>query len=390
MGRVALLLFLALAPQETALRSLDDAMESQLRDFKVPGGALAVAKDGRLLYAKGYRRSDADDPVAADALFRIASISKPVTAVAILDLVERGKLDLDAPAFALLDLKPHVPEGAAVDPRLARITVRQLLHHTGGWDRNRSGDAMFRSVEIARALGLPPPAGAEAVIRFMMGQPLDFDPGTRYAYSNLGYCVLGRVIEKVAGEPYEDHVKKAVLEPMGITRMRLGKSLLEDRAPGEVRYFQADAKPRRSVFEKLGDAETPVPYGSFCIEAMDAHGGWLASAVDLAKFGSRLDRVLEPKSIEIMFAPPPVLKSGAVYYASGWQVRRMEGKGINAWHTGSLPGTATLLVRRHDGFVWAALFNERSPQSGRIDGALHGAADAVKAWPEGDAFPRFP
>jgi hypothetical protein len=91
-----------------------------------------------------------------------------------------------------------------------------------------------------------------------------------------------------------------------------------------------------------------------------------------------------------MFAPPPVLKPAAVYYGCGWQVRRVEGKGVNTWHTGSLPGTSTLLVRRHDGFVWAALFNERGPQSGRIDGALHGAADAVGKWPDGDLFGSFP
>jgi hypothetical protein len=123
---------------------------------------------------------------------------------------------------------------------------------------------------------------------------------------------------------------------------------------------------------------------------MDAHGGWLASAVDLVKFGSRLDRVLEPKSIETLFAPPPVLKSGAVFYGCGWQVRRVDGAKINTWHTGSLPGTWTILVRRHDGFVWAALFNERGGQSGRIDGALHGAVDAVGKWPDGDLFERFP
>lgn len=386
MARIALVLALALAPQEAAIRSLDDAMEAQLRDLKTPGGSLAVAKEGKLLYAKGYGKADLekDAPVPADALFRIASLSKPITAVAILDLVEGGKLDLDAPAFGLLGLKP------TGDPRLEKVTVRHLLHHAGGWDRSKSGDAMFRSVEIAEALGKPAPADADAVIRFMLGQPLDFDPGTRYAYSNLGYCILGRVIEKVTGESYEAHVKKAVLAPMGITRMRLGKSLLDGRAEGEVRYYQRDLKPRTAVFEKLKDVEVPFPYGGFCLEAMDAHGGWLASAVDLAKFGSRLDRVLEPKSIETMFAPPPVLKSGAVFYACGWQVRRVgEGK-INTWHTGSLPGTSTLLVRRHDGFVWAALFNERGPQSGRIDGALHGAADAVGTWPEADLFGRFP
>jgi N-acyl-D-amino-acid deacylase len=385
MTRAVLLLALSVGAQEPPLRSLDDAMEAHLRDLKTPGGALAVAKDGRLLYAKGFGKADLekDAPVAAAALFRIASISKPLTAVAVLDLAEQGKLDLDARAFVLLGLKP------TGDPRLETVTVRQLLQHTAGWDRGKSGDAMFRSVEIAAALGMDAPADAAAVIKFMVGQPLDFDPGTRYAYSNLGYCILGRLIEKVTGEPYEAYVKRAVLAPMGITRMRLGRSLFEERAADEVRYYQRDLKPRDSVFSKV-KGEVAFPYGGFCIEAMDAHGGWLASAVDLVKFGSRLDRVLEPKSVEAMFAAPPVLKQAAVHYGCGWQVRRVEGKGFNTWHTGSLPGTSTLLVRRHDGFVWAALFNERGPQSGRIDGALHGAADAVGKWPDGDLFGSFP
>src|SRR5262245_24818914 len=115
MIRAAPLLFLGSVLQDTGLKSLDEAMEAHLRDLKTPGGALAVAKDGRLLYAKGYGKADLEkeSPVAADALFRIASISKPITAVAVLDLAESGKFDLDAAAFAMLGLKPG-PEG---DPR---------------------------------------------------------------------------------------------------------------------------------------------------------------------------------------------------------------------------------------------------------------------------------
>ena len=111
----------------------------------------------------------------SSALFRIASLSKPITAAAVLRLVEQNRLSLDAKAFALLsDLKPLV--GATVDPRLADITVRHLLQHAGGWDRDASFDPMFRSTEIAAATNTPVPASAEAVIRFMHGPRLDFDP----------------------------------------------------------------------------------------------------------------------------------------------------------------------------------------------------------------------
>jgi CubicO group peptidase (beta-lactamase class C family) len=365
----------------------DAAMTAFMGKSGAPGGALAVVKDGRLAFAKGYGLADVDERTAAEptSLFRIASLSKPITAVAVLALAQKGKLDLDGRAFALLELKP-AEKG---DPRLAEITVRHLLHHSAGWDRDRSGDPMFQSIEIAEAQGSAPPADARAIIRWMMGRPLDFDPGARHAYSNFGYCVLGRILEKVSGESYESHVKKAVLEPMGITRMRLGRSLLQDRAKDEARYAQPDAKAARSVFG--GGRDVPWPYGGFCLEAMDAHGGWIASAVDLVRFASSLDKVLDAKSIDTLFERPPGLKPAPAYYACGWMVRPVGDRGgMNAWHSGSLPGTHSLLVRRHDGLVWAALFNQRSKGDGEIELALHAAADAVTEWPKEDLFPLYP
>jgi CubicO group peptidase (beta-lactamase class C family) len=385
MTRLALLVLLTVAPR---LDAFDAAMAAFMKDHGAPGGALAVVKDGRLVYAKGYGWADVDGKAAVtpESLFRIASVSKPVTAVAILALVRHGKLDLDAKAFALLGLKP----GENGDPRLADVTVRHLLHHTGGWDRAQSGDPMFLSVEIAEAAGDAPPADANAVIRWMMGRRLDFDPGARHAYSNFGYCVLGRILEKVSGEPYETHVRKAVLEPMGITRMRLGKSLLKDRAEGEVRYYQPKATAERSVFGRDGEKGVPWPYGGFFIEAMDAHGGWIASAVDLARFASSLEKVLDAKSLETMLERPPGLKEAPAYYAGGWMVRPVGKEGrANTWHGGSLPGTNTLLVRRHDGLTWVALFNQRSKGDAELDPALHRAADAVAEWPKDDLFPRY-
>lgn len=380
----SLLALLVLAAQEP-LQSFHDAMELQLREYGIPGGALAVAKDGRLILAKGYGLADVDAkaPVEAGSLFRIASISKPITAVAVLKLVQDGRLDPEAKAFTLLDIE--LPQA---DPRLVDITVRQLLQHTGGWDREKSGDPMFRPFDIAEELGLPPPPDAAAVIRFMVGRPLDFDPGARHAYSNFGYCVLGRVIEKISGEPYEDHVRRAVLAPMGITGMRLGRSLLGERAPGEVRYYPVTGAPARPVFTSVKDKDVPWPYGGFNLEAMDAHGGWLASAVDLVRFASSIDRVLDAKTQALMVERPAGLDPESAYYACGWMVRPVGKAGKrNLWHGGSLPGTSTLLVRRHDGLVWAALFNDRSRGEGKIDPALHQAAEAVTEWPRGDQFP---
>ncbi len=388
-----------------SLASFDRAMEQFIAARGMPGGALAVVKDGRLVHARGYGWADREreQPVAPTSLFRIASISKPVTGVAVLQLVEQGRLKLDDRAFDLITQKP-LP-GAKSDLRLRGITIRQCLQHTGGWDRDKSFDPMFRPKLIAEAVKQPAPAGAEAVIRYMLGQPLDFEPGTRYAYSNFGYCVLGRVIERVTGKPYEQFVKEAVLSPAGIKSMRLGRSLEAGRAMEEVRYYMPEAELTESVFAGT-PAQVPWPYGGFNLEAMDAHGGWLASAVDLARLAAALRDpascpLLNPGTWRELHAPPPAPVSRAedgtlkeTYYSCGFMARPVNAAAgrVNYWHTGSLPGTYTLLVRRWDGLAWAALFNQRSKDrklDGEIDPALHRAADAVKEWPREDLFARF-
>jgi N-acyl-D-amino-acid deacylase len=184
-----------------SLAAYDEVMTRILAQWQVPGGALAVMKGDRLVLARGYGLADRDagEPVQPDSRFRIASLSKPITAVAILQLVEQGRLDLDAKALRVLeDLQPAE---ASVDPRIWEITVRQLLQHTAGWDRAETADPLFppRSVEAAQALGAPQPASCETVIRYAFTQPLDFDPGTRFGYGNLNYCILGRIVERVTG-----------------------------------------------------------------------------------------------------------------------------------------------------------------------------------------------
>ena len=390
---------------DARMESFDRLMTQFIAEHGLPGAALAVTDQGRLVYARGYGYADISErrPVKPSSLFRIASISKPITAAAILQLVEQDRLTLNDRVFDVLtESKPADPDGE-VDPRLNDVTVRHLLNHSGGWDRDESFDAMFRSVEFAKRLGVAPPAGPAHVIRCMMNQPLDFDPGARYAYSNYGYCLLGRIIEHLSGQAYECYVQEHVLRPLGITEMRIGRTRREDGvAPGEVRYYEAEEG--RSVFDdKLGEP-TAWPYGAWSLEAMDSHGGWIASAVDLARFAVAFDNpqtcpILSEGSIQEMFARPPGTlwqdehgNREPVHYALGWMVRRVdEGGAVNTWHTGSLNGTATLLVRRHDGRNWAVLFNSRRSRKaehmGReIDRLLHAAADAVIEWPQHDLF----
>ncbi len=385
------------------MASFDRMMCAFVSENHVPGAALAVTDGGRLVYARGFGYADveAEQQVTPTSLFRIASVSKPITAVAILQLVQAARLHLDDRVFEILKYEPFLPEGASRDPRLDRVAIRQLLEHRGGWDRDRSFDPMFRSVPFANMLGVRPPAEPEHIIRCMLGTPLDFDPGERYAYSNFGYCLLGRVIEAVSGQTYERYVQEHVLAPLGIRSMRIGETRLKGRAENEVRYY--DSGCGRSVFADDLNEPTPRPYGAWYLEAMDAHGGWIASAVDLARFAAAFDdpancKVLSAESIRTMYERPAGtadIESGGtpdpVYYSCGWSNRVLAGGKRNHWHAGALAGTASLLVRRHDGRNWVVLCNAGSGNGGErlsslIDPLVHRAAGEVEQWPEYDLF----
>ena len=392
--------------QFEALAGFDEMMRKFMRENEIPGAALAVAKDGRLVYARGfgYANRKRREPVQPDSLFRIASISKPLTAVATLQLIEQGKLKLDDSVFKLLPHQAHLPKGGKIDPRLNQITLAHLMRHQGGWDRGESIDPMFHSIEIATALRKKPPAQQDDIIRFMKGWALDFEPGTRYAYSNLGYCLLGRVIEQTTGKNYEKYIQTELLKPLGITRMRTGKTLPAQRAPGEVTYYPRGELVGLAVTGPRLGAKVPRPYGAWYLESMDSLGAWIAAAPNLVRFGSAVDRfekskILNAQSMKTLLTRPKGHfgndekgKPDTTYYGCGWSVRPVDGsKKPNRWHTGHLSGTSTILVLRHDGLCWAALFNtnatpDKKRPCKKIDPLIHKAADAVKTWPKHDLF----
>ena len=388
-------------PQHPALASFDDLMREFIAKHKLPGATLCVTRAGKLVYARGFGWADLENrqKMQARSLMRIASISKPVTAIAILQLVDRGMLKLDDRIVDVLQL----PD-AITDARWQKITIRHCLQHSGGWDRSASFDPMFQSVRFAKEQRGRPPANTRQIIQSMSVRSLDFDPGTRYAYSNFGYCLLGRVIENKTGQSYQSFVKESVLAPLGIRHMQLGRTLVEGRAAGEVRYYTDDNRTRPAVMGPQLGKPVPVAYGGWYLEAMDAHGGWIASAVDLVRLASALDhpancKILSQDSIRSMFSRPSAplwldenQKPRPSYYGLGWLVRPVgDSSSLNTWHTGSLDGTSTILVRRHDGLNWCVLFNSRdTPQGSRpavvIDPLVHRAADAVTRWPETDLF----
>jgi CubicO group peptidase (beta-lactamase class C family) len=368
-----------------ALAGFDRVLKTYITERDISCAQLAIAKNGKLVLARGYRYSSDGrtvPTVSPTSLFRIASLSKHITATAVMRLVQDGKLTLGASVASLLGLS------TAADPRLADVTVWRLLQHTGGWDLALSQDYLYLDHVIAGALGVPLPITQDHIIKYASSRPLDFAPGSRYAYSNYGYMLLGRIIEKVSGLSYESYVKQKLLAPAGISRMRLGRSLKSEAVSTEVPYeSQYTAK---SVVDESG-ATVPFPYGGFNMPNQDANGGWLASAVDMVKFSTVFDAagpVLNAASIAKLFAKPETgITSGGSWYGGGWYVRT-SGSGLNTWHNGSMPGTFTFLARLSSGVSYCAVFNRReetgSPDFDGIDPLLGKAAGAVTSWPTTD------
>ncbi|TDB79850.1 serine hydrolase [Micromonospora sp. KC721] len=375
-----------------SLQPFDDAMRNFMQARDISAGQLAVTYQGRLVMARGYTYSD--DPgltVQPTSLFRLASISKSVTAAAVVALAQDGKLSMNAPVTSLVDLVP--PAGQQMDPRMSQVTMSRLLQHTGGWDRGLSGDPMFMDRTISRALGVSMELHLDDVVRYMSGRPLDFAPGSRVAYSNYGYGLARQVIEKVSGLPYASYVQQRLFAPLGITRMKVAWSI----APltGEVPY--RSQYTGSTVLNETGDT-VPAPYGTFSMRLQEGNGRWAASAVDLARWSSAFDAagpVFTNSSLSRIFAQPEVgVNPSGWYYGLGWQVRPVSGgTGRNTWHTGSLPGTSTLLVRGSNGLSFAALFNQRDDASGlsysTIDPDLWAASRRVTSWPSHNLFPAY-
>jgi CubicO group peptidase (beta-lactamase class C family) len=374
----------------SALSGFDTQMKTFMQARGITGGQLAVTYKGRLVLARGYSTSSTL-AVQPTSLFRVASLSKSFTAAAIVKLVQDGKLSLSTPVGNIIDITP--PAGQTKDSRWSTVTLWKLLQHLGGFDRDVSGDPNFKDAVISKALGVPMELHSADVIKYMAGQKLDFAPGTKYAYSNFGYMLAGRVIEKASGLSYAGYVQQKLLTPLKIKRMVQGYTIAKHT--GETSY--ESQYTGRTVLDTSG-ATVAAPYGSFSMRIQDANGGWLSTAPDLVRWAKMFDAsssVLNSTSLGRVWSKPSTgIGTDGSYYGLGWQVRPVTGgTGRNTWHTGSMPGTFSILVRTYNGMSWAALFNRRDDASGKsygdIDNALWTAANGVKTWPTNDLFPTY-
>ena len=289
-----------------ATAGLDTVMQGLLTKYSIPGAALAVSRNGALVYARGfgYANTTGATPVQPDSLFRVGSVSKTFTAIAIMELVEQGKILLDQSAFSYLPNITPLP-GATLNPQLASVTVRQLLNMTGGWDRSIVPDAVDNTLVIAAATGLVNPLSCSQVIQYQLGQPLQHTPGTTYAYSNFGYCVLGEIVAQVSGIDYVNFVRQNVLTPLGIQRAKQADSFLSDTVNGEVTYYDYPGAPlAKNVYNPTGPL-VPQPYGNHDFLASEASGSWVTTPIELLRFVNGIDGVrggplLQPATIQLM------------------------------------------------------------------------------------------
>jgi len=263
----AVLLLFALAatvaPADGGFDGADAAVRGAMASDAIPGAAFVVARGGSIVHARafGFADREAQLPMQPDSLFTLASVSKVLTAIAVMQLVQSKSLSLDAHAY---DFFPGLeqPPGTTRDPRLATITVRELLLHAGGWDRRASGDLENEVPKVRQALRLSTSTiSALDVVRYSLGVPLDFTPGTKQVYSNLGYMMLSEIVTRVSGEPYETYVRERVLAPAGVSEGSLHHE--SGVLPGEVaRYLPSGARfvpPLRPQSEGAGDWVLSAP-----------------------------------------------------------------------------------------------------------------------------------
>ncbi len=351
------------------------------------GASLSVVKDGKLVFTKGYGYADKEKSIEVQPfnLFRIASVSKLVTAVAIMKLVEEGKLSLDSKVFGFNGILNDSIFLDYRDRKVEDITVKQLLNHSAGFT-NRYGDPMFIPQVIANKRHVSYPVKKEDIICFMLDKRLHYPPGTMSSYSNLGYSILEEVIEKTSGVNYELFVKTNVLYPLEIFDMQIGGSYSHERLDLEVKYYEPD--DTYLVKDYMDDnKEVPRSYGGNDIKTLGAAGGWIASTTDLLRLVVAIDGFEKPADI---------LSTNSIHEMStteliggsplGWRgVRR------GYWYrTGTLAGTSALVVRQDDGLSYAIVFNSNSWKGPSFANDIKYMMDRtlakVEDWPDYNLF----
>jgi CubicO group peptidase (beta-lactamase class C family) len=358
------------------LAPIEQAMTNFLAAHQFEAGTLALMRGSKLVFRQGYGWRDANltRVIHPDNLFRLASVSKMLTESAIYKLVDAGKITGNTLIYDYLGIPPW--GGVLGDNRITSITVQNVVDHKGGWDDTISpvGDPVFRTIEISTEMGLNYPAAPTNVISWMFSKPLDHAPGTVYAYSNLGYQILGRVIEKASGKSYLNYIQQDLLgnaiitNSLGFTNVIQSRSRPSDLAPWEIWYGEPTPYLESSAVDFPSNLVVRDVDGGLYYESFDSFGGVSASAIGLCHY--------------------------LLNYWEGGHVRLTgENYGWNYTFFGSLPGATAVLYQNisqtsttTNGLEFAALFNERTgatPGQDNSDAliALTNAVASITSWP---------
>ncbi|MEN7548684.1 serine hydrolase domain-containing protein [Rapidithrix thailandica] len=367
---------------------VDRKINRFLEKWELKGASIAMAKDGKLKYAKGFGYANEEEQILVQPFhqFRIASVSKLITAAAIMQLKEQGKIELTDKVFGENGI---LNDSLYLHPRNKRvldIEVQHLLNHTSGFINQFRTDPMFIPLDIANTMDAACPPAFSTTLHFMLKQKRHIHPGSYFDYSNFGYCLLGAIIEKVSGESYESYVQTQLLQPIGVHQMHLAKNRVEDKRTDEVMHYDfEDAEPKLSIYG-TGDSVSRVYEGNH-IEALGPAGGWVTSPVELIRFVMAIDgdktkeNILNDASIRLMAGA-----DSANQLTMGW----MYSDKYKWMRTGNMAGAASLVCRLEDGSTWVFVSNTstwKGPGFYRdIYNLMQNVQGSVKSWPEHDLF----
>lgn len=337
------------------LEKMDKEVGRFMGKWNIRGMSISVSRNDSLLYTKGFGYADKEkgEIMQPKHIMRIASVSKLITAVAIMKLVEEGKLSLSSTVFGPQGILNN-PEYTEIlgDSRAQNITIENLLQHKGGFT-TAAGDPMFNTVEIKRLKQLDHAPSNDELIKIVMSRKLGFEPGMGRKYSNFGYMLLSKVIEKVTGESYWDYVRTNILAPAGAYNMRPAHNYYEERQPDEVKYYSPDT----TLVEDINNNGKMVNrcYGGANINALLGAGGWASSSADLSRLVASIDGnphvkdILTKESIEKMTAHADDDK-----LSLGWS----ESDGMGTWtRTGTLASAHAIVKKFPNGECWVITMN---------------------------------
>lgn len=320
---------------------IDDKIESFLVAQKMPGATLAISKNGKLVYQKAYGESNVEGSVAMklDNQMRVASVSKTFTGLAIMMLVQDGKISLDDRVFGEGGILGTTYGTKTYSDRVKKVTVRHLMQMTtGGWVVSGNRDAIDSQQQVTN----------DQFFHWMMDNAtLTFEPGSQYLYINTNYFVAARIIEKVSGKPFALFLKERIFDPLGMKSTALAKNGTAGKYPNEVTYY--------------GLGGTKGYEYNFNIERRDGDAGIVTTAPDLLRFVNAIDNL----AVRADVLTPQRFSE----FIKGSTPNPQFGIGILSWGSvrsfyGALPGTRSSYMYHSNGMAVALIFNGNADYTG--------------------------